>query len=404
MSDQTVSVTHSPLGAEAAHRGAWFAHLRLEDDGRRGTASRDDHEVGALVEAALASARVGREGSLLQPLPAPLPSVVTSHPGAATLGVRELGGLAESLRGRAARAGRVVHGWAERSVGRVDVGNSRGVLAGYDTTMVGTGLSVAAPPIIGRLVVRLRHVATGSPDETVLAGLVSEVDDYLDPPLLEVSPPGGSHPVWLAPRAVAVMLAPLRQSLLAHGVWSAHGPWVGRVGDRILSDRITLADDALAPGRPGSRPIDDEGVVAQRRILVKEGILRGALADLESAARFGVPSTGSGKRGRGSRTWIGWSNVVMEPGDAGESQLFDAAEGGVLIRDLSPAAGNLSHGRVAWSTPWAYRVEKGRVVGRYERYDLRGALFEMLNRVVAVGQDRRWIGAQWLPGMVVRVG
>jgi predicted Zn-dependent protease len=177
MSYQTVSVTLSPLGAEAAHRDAWFAHLRLEEDGRRGTASRDDHDVGALVDAALASARIGPHGPLLRPLPAPLPAVATSHPGAAALGVRELAGFAETLRGRAARAGRVVHGWAERSVGRVDVGNSRGVLAGYDTTMVGTGLSVAAPPTSGRLVVRLRHVATGSPDETVVAGLVSEVDD-----------------------------------------------------------------------------------------------------------------------------------------------------------------------------------------------------------------------------------
>jgi TldD protein len=176
------------------------------------------------------------------------------------------------------------------------------------------------------------------------------------------------------------------------------------VGDRVLSDRITLADDALAPGRPGSRPIDDEGVVAQRRVVVKEGVLMGALVDLESAVRFGVPSTGSGKRGRGSRTWIGWSNAVMEPGDAADPDLLAAAEGGVLIRDLSPAAGNLSHGRAAWSTPWGYKVEKGRIAGRYERYELRGSLFEMLNRVVALGRESRWIGAHCLPGLVVAVG
>jgi predicted Zn-dependent protease len=176
------------------------------------------------------------------------------------------------------------------------------------------------------------------------------------------------------------------------------------VGDRILDDRVTIADDSLAPGRPGSRPIDDEGVVTQRRVLVRKGILVGALADLEAAARFGIPATGSAKRGSGSRTWIGWSNIVLEPGDATEAELLEAAEGGVLIRDLYPGSGNQAHGRVSWSTPWAYKVEKGNVTGRYERYELQGSVFEMLNRVVAVGKEGRWIGANGLPDIVVEVG
>ena len=404
MSDQTISVTESPEGAEAAHRDIQVAHLRLEDEGRLGTAARDDRDIGAVVQAAMASAKVGPERTLPRPLPAPLPSVVAYHPGAASLGVRDLQDLTDVLRARVARVGRVVRSWAERSAARVDVANSRGVLAGYDTTMVGVGVSVTAPATTGRLALRLRHVAVGTPDESDLAGLAGEVDDFLAPPLLDVPPPSGPHPVWLAPRALAVVLAPLRQSLLAAGVWSAHGPWVGKVGDRILSDRITIADDSLAPGRPGSRPIDDEGVVCQRRVLVRNGILVGALADLDAAARFGITATGSAMRGLGSRTWIGWSNVVMEPGDATESDLLRAAEGGVLVRDLHPASGNLAHGRVAWSTPWAFKVEKGKVVGRYERYELAGVLFEKLNQVVAVGRDSRWIGAHCVPSVVVESG
>ena len=401
MSDHTISVTHSREGAEATHRDAHIAHLRLEDEGRLGAAARDDRDVGAVVHAAMASAKVGREGRLLRPLPAPLPTVMTSHPGAASLGVRDLNSVAETLRARVSGAGRVVRTWAERSAARVDVGNTRGVLAGYDATMVGVGLSAASPASSGRLALRLRHVEVGIPDESVIAGLAREVEDFLAPPLLDVLPPGGAHPVWLTSRALAVMLAPLRQSLLAHGVCSAHGPWVGKLGDRILADRITIADDSLAPGRPGSRPIDDEGVVTQRRVLVRRGILVGALADLEAAARFGIPATGSAKRGSGSRTWIGWSNIVLEPGDATEAELFQAAEGGVLIRDLNPASGNQAHGRVSWSTPWAYKIEKGRIAGRYERYELRGATFDLLNNVVALGSEGRWLGAHCLPPMVI---
>jgi predicted Zn-dependent protease len=404
MSAHDISVTQSPEGAEATHRDVHIAHLRIEEDGRLGSATRDDHDVGAAVHAAIESAKIGREGTLLRPLPAPLPTVMTSHPGAASLDVRGLNGVAETLRMRVSRTGRVVRTWAERSAARVDVGNTRGVLAGYDASMVGVGLSASAPATSGRLAVRLHHVAVGIPDDSVVAGLANELEDFLAPPLLDAHPPVGGHGVYLTPRALAVVLAPLRQSLLAQGVWSAHGPWAGKVGDRILSGRITIADDSLAPGRPGSRPIDDEGVITQRRPLVRSGILVGALADLEAAARFGIPATGSAKRGSGSRTWIGWSNVVMEPGDATEAELFQAAEGGVLIRDLNPASGNLAHGRVLWSTPWAYKIEQGRVIGRYERYELGGTVFELLNRVLAVGKDWTWIGAHCLPAVVVEGG
>ena len=288
-------------------------------------------------------------------------------------------------------------------MGRVDVANTRGVMTGYDATLVGLGLSVAAPGETGRLALRLHHAGVAPSDEATVAALAAEADEMLAPPLLDEEPPPSSNPVWLAPRALAVFLAPLRHALLAHGVWAAQGPFSRRVGERIVSNQLTLVDDSLAAGRPGSRPIDDEGVVTHRKVLIERGILKGALTDLEAGTRFGIPPTGHARRGSGSRAWIGWSNVVLEPGSAAQDQLFEAAKGGVLIRDLDPVVGNTVHGRVTFSTPWAYKIESGRIVGRYPRFVLRSAVYELLNRVLAVGKDALWIGAHCLPGIVVEV-
>ena len=404
LADSTLSVTRSPDGVEAVHRDSLVAHLRLEDEGKRGVATRSDQDVGAIVDAAMTSARHGPEGSLLRPLPSPLPAVITAHQGAASLDARDLAALADGLRARLDRKGRVLHTWAERSVGRVDVANTRGVMTGYDATLVGLGLSVATPGDTGRLALRLHHAGVAPPDESAIAVLAAEADEMLAAPLLDAEPPVSPHPVWLAPRAVAVFLAPLRRGLLAHGVWAAQGPFTGRVGDRIVSDQLTLVDDSLAPGRPGSRPIDDEGVVTHRKTLIERGILKGALTDLEAGARFGIPPTGHARRGGGARAWIGWSNVVLEPGRATEAEMFEAAKGGVLVRDLDPVVGNTAPGRVTFTTPWAYKIEGDRIVGRYPRYVLRSAVYEVLNKVVAVGNEASWVGAQCLPGIVVEVG
>jgi predicted Zn-dependent protease len=55
-------------------------------------------------------------------------------------------------------------------------------------------------------------------------------------------------------------------------------------------------------------------------------------------------------------------------------------------------------------TPWAYKIEGDRVVGRYPRFVLRCAVYEALNRVLAVGKETRWIGGHCLPDLVLEVG
>ena len=102
---------------------------------------------------------------------------------------------------------------------------------------------------------------------------------------------------------------------------------------------------------------------------------------------------------------LGCEQFVIRRNLAGHRIPTHAAEGGVLIRDLHPAVGNPGHGSVTWTTPWAYKVEKGEIVGRYPRFVLKGAVIEMLNKVVALGKERRWIGAAALPDLVLeRVG
>lgn len=399
--DETTSVTETPSGHETAQLATLRAHLRIEDGGRRGVACRDEVDVGALVASALESLRSGPAGALPMPLPASSSTVVTSEPAAAGLDVAGLCALAEGLHARIERGDREVRTWAERSLGRVDVANSRGVLAGYNSTVVGLGLTVTSRRGVRAPALRLHYSGAGVPGDQDLADLADQVEVMLAPPLLDDQPPVPPCPVWLAPRALARLLIPLRQALLAHGVWSAYGPFAGRVGELVVSADITLSDDPLAPARPGSRPVDDDGVVCSRRTLIERGVLKGALVDLEAASRFGVPSTGHGRRSGGARPWIGWSNVVLEPGEATPSDLAHAAKGGVLIRDLPMPAGNVVEGRMTWTTPWAYRLEGGQVVGRYERFVLRGPVYDLLNRVLAVGKDVRWIGAQQLPDVVM---
>lgn len=402
--DDTLTLAISPDGETRVAGGRSRAtHLRVVRGGRAGCAVTRDDDVAELAGHAMMAAASGEELELFFPAPSPLAEVSTGTPQAAAAETGVLDGLARALRDRLLRSNRRVEVWAERSYGSVRVANTRGVLAGYDVTLAGVGAVVEsigagwAPPC------RVHLSGAALPTLFDVEGLVAEVDRRLDPSLLEVSrtlPP--SLPVCFAPRALATFLRPLRAALLGQEAWLGRSPLRGRRGEQVFDEKLSLSDDPLVPGRPGSRPVDDEGVPSRRLRLVERGRLGAFATDLSVGARANAPSTGHGWRLPSAAPRVGFTNLRVEPGPPDRDALLAGMGSGVLIEDLDWGAGpNPVVGTIALRAPWAYLVEAGEVRGRLEGVVLAGNVFEALRRIVAVGSDATWIGAQCLPSMVV---
>ncbi|NOT07198.1 MAG: TldD/PmbA family protein, partial [Gemmatimonadales bacterium] len=347
----------------------------------------------------------GEELALFLPAPAPVPAVVTRAPQAAAADVGTLDGVARTLLERLTHSHRRVEAWAERSMGSVQVANTRGVLAGYDVTLAGAGVVVesigagSAPPL------RLFWSGSSLPTLLDLEQMVTEAERRLGPPplgpgALKVAAP----PVYLTPRAVATFLRPVRAALVGYEALLGRSPFRGKAGEMVLDRKLSIVDDALTPGRPGSRPVDDDGVPSRRVPVVTEGVLQTCLADLMVGARAGVPSTGHAWRFPQAPPRVGFTNLRMAPGPDDEWARLAAARTGLLVHDLDwgPGPSPLG-GIVTFRAPWCYLIEAGQVVGRLEGVVLSADVFEVLGegRVRAVGNDATWVGAQCLPSLVV---
>ncbi|UCF09897.1 MAG: TldD/PmbA family protein, partial [Candidatus Bipolaricaulota bacterium] len=73
---------------------------------------------------------------------------------------------------------------------------------------------------------------------------------------------------------------------------------MGKIGEQVASPIVTLCDSGLSEHMPhavGTLPVDDEGVPAQRTVLIDQGILRSFLHDRETAAHFDVAPTGNAR-------------------------------------------------------------------------------------------------------------
>ena len=401
--DDTLTLAISADGdSRATSSRSRTTHLRLLRDGRVGRSWTTGEEAEELIERAFASADSGGPLELLLPAPAPLPEVASRAPHAAAADLATLDRLARALFDRLQYSGRRVEVWAERAAGSVEVANTRGVHAGYQATLAGVGAVVEslgagwAPPC------RVRTVSAVLPELTDLESLVQEVERRLGPPLLDSVQLPAAPAVCLAPRAAATFLRPLRAALAGYEAWLGSSPLRGRLGERLFDEKLSVTDDPLAPGRPASRPIDDDGVISRRVPLVERGRPICFLADLEIGARAQVPSTGHGWRTPSAASRVGFTNLRITPGIESRATLLTMMGRGILIEDLDWGGGpNPLSGTLALRAPWSYLVEGGVVRGRLDGVTVSGNVFKALAQLPALGSDATWHGAICTPSLLV---
>ena len=404
--DDTLSLAVSPDGETRLTRfRSQTSHLRVVREGRVGwgIGGHDQTDIADLVGRAMTSAVLGEELPLLLPGPAPVPEVTTRSHQTEAADAGDLNAMARLLLDRLQRSNRRVECWAERSVGSVRVGNTRGVMMGYRVSLAGVGAVVESIGVGSAPPCRVFTSASTLPTLPEIEALVGEVERRLLPPIVTPAGLEPRMPVCLAPRAVVTFLRPLRAALTGLQALRGDSPLRGKLGESLFDPRLTLLDDPLAPGRPGSRPIDDDGVVSRSLPLIDRGRVAGFLADLSEGARAGVPSTGHGWRTAHASSRVGVTNLRMLPGTENRPTLLTMMGKGILIEELEWCAGpNPISGSIALRAPWAYLVEGGTIKGRLEGVVLSGNVFEALQELGGVGNDASWIGAVSVPTLLLR--
>jgi len=102
---------------------------------------------------------------------------------------------------------------------------------------------------------------------------------------------------------------------------------------RYGSDAVTIVADATVPGALGTFGFDDEGVPAQRTVIVDRGIFTNYLTSRETAARIGAASNGTMRAdGWGRLPLIRMTNINLEPGDWSLDDMIADTDRGVYLQ------------------------------------------------------------------------
>lgn len=205
---------------------------------------------------------------------------------------------------------------------------------------------------------------------------------------LKAKPPkGGTFPAVLDPNVVGVFVHEAFGHLAEADLTLSGSVLSNRLGKKIGSDLVTFYDDGTISGAFGSFKYDDEGVPAQRTLLVKDGTVAGLMHNRETAQKFHAEPTGNA-RAEDFRVepLIRMRNTIMEPKDHSFEELIEGMKHGYYFKSFRGGQANLD-GTFQVGTQEAYEIVKGEVGEPIRNASISGNTLETLLEVDAVGKD-----------------
>jgi PmbA protein len=238
-------------------------------------------------------------------------------------------------------------------------------------------------------------------------------------------------PVILNPSVASDFLGIFSASLSAGAVQKKRSFLAGRIGKVIISPLLNMVDDGLMPWRLGTKPVDDEGVPASKKIIVSNGSLTGFIHNTYTAKKDGVTSTGNAVRGSFKNLpGVDVTNFYIEPNppslviardevpkqshsigavpedeiaspSARNDRLVKSVSRGILVTEAmgvhtaNPISGDFS---IGISGLW---IENGEVAYPVKEAVMSGNILDLLKRVEGIGDDLKFYGKIGSPSLLI---
>jgi PmbA protein len=193
-------------------------------------------------------------------------------------------------------------------------------------------------------------------------------------------------PVVFDPEMAGGFLGNLCGAVNGYAIYKGASYLIGRLGERIAPDMVTIYDDGRMPGGLGAKPFDGEGLATGKTVVVERGILKTYLLDTYAARKLNLASTGNASRSVGEAPSAGATNFYLVPGAISPEEIVRSVKRGLYVTELigfgiNMVTGDYSRGAVGF---W---IENGELAYPVEEITIAGNLKDMWMGVEAIGND-----------------
>jgi PmbA protein len=367
--------------------------VRVVVDGHLGfAASSDASALDKLMTNALESAAYGDSVPIVFPGPQDAPQVRTYDQTIVDLPIPRLVEIGEEMIDclQEIEPDAQINAALERGVERVSIRNQAGANVSFERSPLSIFLEVQR--VKGDDVLLLYDVQGTTLWDDDYMGFVRRIGEKLELARRSATIQSGRMPVLFAPTGALVLGLPLMLGINGKNVYTGVSPMRGKVGTKLFDEKLGLVDDATLDGRFGSAAYDDEGVAHRRNVLIQDGVLQGFLYDLKTAVQSGVESTGNASRSLFSPPSPSPTNLIFQSGETPLSEIIAGIDEGLLVDNvLGLGQGNIISGAFSNSLSLAFKIEKGKIVGRVKDISIAGNIYELLRDIAAVSRESEWV-------------
>ncbi len=208
-------------------------------------------------------------------------------------------------------------------------------------------------------------------------------------------------PVVFEPEVAASLLRHLAGAVVGQSLYRGTSFLLGRLGEQVASELVTVVDDGRLSGGHGSRPFDAEGLPTRRTTVVEKGRLTSYLLDTYSARRLGLASTGNAARAVGDAPSASPTNLYLAAGTTPPETIIASIDRGLLVTELigfgvNPVTGDYSRGAAGL---W---IEHGELTHPVEEITIAGNLLQMFRDIDQVGTDLEFRSSVASPTLKIR--
>jgi TldD protein len=200
-------------------------------------------------------------------------------------------------------------------------------------------------------------------------------------------PKGGTYPAVLGPQIIGIFAHEAFGHLAEADLTMAGSVLIDKLGKKVGAEVVTIIDDGTMEGAIGSYKYDDEGVPAQKTVLIKNGEIVGLMHNRETAQKYGTKPTGNA-RAEDFRyePIIRQRNTYLTKGDHSFEELLEGIKFGYYIKNYRGGQANLD-GTFQVGVQEAYEIVNGEVGAPVRNVSFSGNTLETLHSVDAVGKD-----------------
>ena len=182
-------------------------------------------------------------------------------------------------------------------------------------------------------------------------------------------------PVLFSPEMTSSLISSFLSAINGSSIYKKSSFLIDKIDKKIFPDFVNIQEDPSLSNGSATRPYDSEGVLTQKKDIIKDGILKTYLLDTYAARKLKSKCTGNGVL----------TNILVSSKKP-ETDLLKNMTDGLYITDMMGSGANSLTGDYSRGA-FGYLIKNGEIQYPVTEITVASNLLQMFENIVSLGDD-----------------